>query len=42
MGGVLSVIREGLEAYLAEEQAPDDLDKIGKMGDLLEQFNGEL
>jgi hypothetical protein len=41
-GGVLSVIREGLEAYLAEENALGNLDKIRKMSDLLEQFNGEL
>ena len=41
-GGISSIVREGLEAYLREEQAPDDLDKIGRMGDLLEQFNGEL
>ena len=41
-GGVLSVIREGLEAYLAEENAPENMKKIGKMSDLLEQFNGEL
>lgn len=41
-GGISSIIREGLEAYLAEEQSPDDLDKIGRMSDLLEQFNGEL
>lgn len=41
-GGISSIVREGLEAFLAEEQAPEDLNKIDKMSDLLEQFNGEL
>ena len=41
-GGVSSIIREGLEACLLEEQTPEDLDKIERMSDLLEQFNGEL
>ena len=41
-GGISSIIREGLEACLAEEQSPDDLNKIEKMSDLFEQFNGEL
>ena len=41
-GGISSIIREGLEACLAEEQSPDDLNKIERMSDLFEQFNGEL
>lgn len=41
-GGVSSIIREGLEACLLEEQTPEDLDKIERMSDLFEQFNGEL
>lgn len=40
--GISSIVREGLEAYLLEEQTPEDLNKIERMGDLLEQFNGEL
>ena len=40
--GISSIIREGLEACLLEEQTPEDLDKIERMSDLLEQFNGEL
>lgn len=38
----ISIIREGLEACLLEKQTSEDLDKIEKMSDLLEQFNGEL
>ena len=41
-GGISSIIREGLEACLLEEQTPEDLDKIERMSDLFEQFNGEL
>ena len=41
-GGISSIIREGLKACLLEEQTPDDLDKIERMSDLFEQFNGEL
>lgn len=41
-GGVLSLIREGLEAYLAEEQTAEDLNKIERMSDLFEQFDGAL
>ena len=41
-GGVLSLIREGLEACLAKEQTAEDLNKIERMSDLFEQFNGEL
>ena len=41
-GGISSIIREGLEACLLEEQTPEDLNKIDRMSDLLEQFNGEL
>lgn len=41
-GGVLSLIREGLEACLLEEQTAEDLNKIERMSDLFEQFNGEL
>ena len=41
-GGISSIIREGLEACLLEEQTPEDFDKIERMSDLFEQFNGEL
>lgn len=41
-GGVSSIIREGLKACLLEEQTQEDLDKIERMSDLFEQFNGEL
>lgn len=41
-GGVLSLIREGLEAYLAKEQTAEDLNKIERMSDLFEQFDGAL
>lgn len=41
-GGISSIVREGLEACLLEEQTPEDLGKIDRMSDLLEQFNGEL
>ena len=41
-GGISSIIREGLKACLLEEQTPEDLDKIERMSDLFEQFNGEL
>ena len=41
-GGISSIIREGLEACLLEEQTPEDLDKIERMSDLLEQFEGKL
>lgn len=41
-GGILSIIREGLEACLLEEQTSEDLDKIERMSGLLEQFNGKL
>ena len=40
--GISSIIRDGLKACLLEEQTPEDLDKIERMSDLLEQFNGEL
>ena len=40
--GISSTVREGLEACLLEEQTPEDLNKIDRMSDLLEQFNGEL
>ena len=38
----ISIIREGLESCLLEVQTSEDLDKIEKMSDLLERFNGEL
>ena len=41
-GGVLSLIREGLEACLAEKQTAEDLNKMERMSDLFAQFNGEL
>ena len=40
--GISSIIREGLEVCLLEEQTPEDLNKIERMSDLLEQFEGKL
>jgi hypothetical protein len=39
---ISNTVREGLEACLLEEQTPEDLNKIERMSDLVEQFNGEL
>ena len=41
-GDISSIIRKGLKACLLEKQTSEDLDKIERMSDLLEQFNGKL
>ena len=39
---ISSIIQEGLESCLLEKQTPEDLNKIERMSDLFEQFNGKL